>query len=446
MIMKRFPTSRLLLICFIGVVFIFALLPLHAFISTWGGTAIGPLLLWKSWKEILLVILFLIFLAWLARTPGRLKAFFADHFVAIVCLYAMLTLIDAVFFVGQNGFNASSAGIAMNLRYPLIAILVYGIFRFSDIDYNVWRRYAARFIIVVGIVLAVIGILQVTVIPKDFLSQFGYDKTTTIAPYMLIDLNPHALRAFATLRGPNDFGAFLIIPIILALITIRKRRWMIAPIGLMTIAIFLSGSRSAWIGVFVAVAFFALLTIGKKLIISKKLLTGFGLGLGAVLLLFYASISIPSLRLAVFHSSPGDSSLTEGSTDKHWQATSAGLHRIANAPLGCGPGCAGPASYYGAVPRISENYYVQIMEEVGIGGTFLWVSMVGIVGRRLYQARADWLAKVLLASGLGISVIGLSLHVWADDPLSLTWWALAGMVLGVLVRTQTSKNAKNSVL
>ena len=33
---------------------IVALMPVHAFVSTWLGTMIGPLLVWKSWKEILL--------------------------------------------------------------------------------------------------------------------------------------------------------------------------------------------------------------------------------------------------------------------------------------------------------------------------------------------------------------------------------------------------------
>lgn len=446
MVTKQLSPSRLLKVCLIGLALIVALMPIHAFVSTWGGTAIGPLLVWKSWKEILLVALLLVFGVWLTQMPGRLKQFFDDRFVAIIGLYALMTVIYGIFFISQNGLEATVAGVMMNLRYPLIALLFYGVFRFSAIDYAVWRRYAAGFLIAAGTMLALIGIAQVTVIPKDFLSQFGYDKTTTIAPYTLIDQNPDALRAFATLRGPNDFGAYLILPLLLTCLAIRKRRWMIMPLLLMVEASILSGSRSAWIGTLVAGGCLSLFLIGRKLFASKKLLSGIAVGFVSALIVFYAAFSIPSLRLAIFHSSPGDSSLTEGSTDQHWKATSAGLHRVATNPLGCGPGCAGPASYYGNSPEISENYYVQILEEVGIGGALLWATLVAIVARRLYRARGDWIAQVLLASGIGISVIGLLLHVWSDDPLSLTWWALAGMVLGVLARTYTSKSLTKSVL
>ena len=53
--------------------------------------------------------------------------------------------------------------------------------------------------------------------PLDFLTHFGYNKDTTIAPYDLIDANPNAPRAFATLRGPNDYGAYLILPLVIVL-------------------------------------------------------------------------------------------------------------------------------------------------------------------------------------------------------------------------------------
>ena len=59
--------------------------------------------------------------------------------------------------------------------------------------------------------------------------MFGYDKLLTIAPYVLLDSNQDALRAFATMRGPNDFGSYLLLPLLLALaLVIDQKRNILA--------------------------------------------------------------------------------------------------------------------------------------------------------------------------------------------------------------------------
>ena len=165
--------------------------------------------------------------------------------------------------------------------------------------------------------------------------------------------------------------------------------------------------------------------------------------LGASLL--YAAVTVPALRMAVFHSSPGDPSLTEGSTDNHIAATTQGVERVVDEPLGCGPGCAGPASYYGDEPQISENYLVQIAEETGVIGLGLFSALIWITGLMLYRARElKTMRWALLASLAGYAVIGMLLHVWADDPVSITWWLLAGAVLGYNESQQWRKSKNNS--
>lgn len=411
----------------IGLATIIVLMPFHAFLSTWGGTAVGPLWLWKSWKEVLLVILAIATVGWVLFTSVVRKTLFRDRLVQCVVALVTLTLLMGAVFVGQNGLEATSAGLAMDLRYLVIAFLGYVLFRFGKADL---RRYAIRYLIGVAVLLAAFGILQVTVLPHTFLVPFGYDKETTIAPFTLIDDNFDARRAFATLRGPNDYGAFLILPLLLSLLVIKKVWWRAGAAGLIVVGLLVSGSRSAWLGAFIAVAALVTLKYGRALVRSRLVLAGGVTSLVVVVGVGLAAISVPELRLTVFHSSPGDSSLTEGSTSQHWQATTGGVMRVVESPLGCGPGCAGPASYYGSDARISENYYVQIAEEVGIVGLALWLAISWQVARRLYEQRQDVLARALLASFVGLSVIGLWLHVWADDPLSLIWWGLAGAVLG----------------
>jgi hypothetical protein len=148
------------------------------------------------------------------------------------------------------------------------------------------------------------------------------------------------------------------------------------------------------------------------------------------LILLISAFTIPQVRLIVFHSSPNDDSLIEGSTSLHIQATLSGVSRVIDTPMGCGTGCAGPASYYGENPSISENYYVQIAEEIGVGGLALWLILYVYIFHKLYQRKQHKYVQVVLFSGLGLSTIGFMLHVWADGPLAILWWGLAGIALG----------------
>lgn len=422
--------SSLLLGVLVTVV---VLMPLHAFVSTWGGTAIGPLWLWKSWKELLLAAAAMVAFGWLFARSGALRQLLRDRLVIAILGYTVLTVGMTAVGWAENGREAAVAGLGMNLRYLLAATLAYLLFRYSSLSYDAWRHLAARFLIGVGVVLALIGIVQVAWLSPSFLERFGYGETT-IAPAVLIDENPEAPRAFATLRGPNDYGAYLILPLVLLIVFSFRSRWAWLGVALLTIGLFESSSRSAWMGAGGALFGLALLSPhGINLRNRRTQLLGAGvLVAGAVVVV--AALSVPSVRLEVFHSSPGDPSIFEGSTAKHFESTGAGIARVIEQPLGCGVGCAGPASYYGSSAFISENYFVQIAEEVGVVGLALWVASAGIVAWRLYHLREDWLARALLASFIGLSVIGLWLHVWADDPLSLTWWILAGMVLGAAGR------------
>lgn len=413
-----------------SLVLIIALMPIHAFISTWGGTAVGPLWLWKSWKEILLGVLVVMVLGWLVANKAAWSQLVHDRLAQVMAAYVALSLVLSVLHIGTVGSAAASAGVAMNLRYLAIAALAYVLFRFSKHDWFVVGKKVVAFVVGVGIALSTIGVLQVTVLPVDLLANFGYDKDATIAPFMTIDENPDALRAFATLRGPNDYGAFLTLPLVLAFLYIKRPAYRIAAMLTIAAGLAVSVSRSAWIGAVLALLVAAALTYGPKLFRSKRFIYSAVVSAVVFVGLIVSAMSVPSLRLAIFRSSPGDTSLTEGSTDQHVLATAAGIMRVVNDPLGCGVGCSGPASYYGGSARISENYYVQLAEEVGVLGLGLWLTIAWLVTERLYRLRQDLLARALLASFVGISSIGLLLHVWSDDPLSLTWWGLAGAVLG----------------
>lgn len=419
--------------------FIIVLLPVHAFISTWGGTEIGPLLVWKSWKEILLVPAALATIVWAIIRPAVMQELFDDKIVPLIVLYGLLVFGYIGFGVQSNGIDATIAGIAFDLRYYAMFVLAFLLFRFGTFEKKPLINYAAKFLIGAGVVLSVIGILQVTVVPRDFLSHFGYEKFTTIAPYLTIDeKSPDLIRAFATLRGPNDFGAFLVMTPAFALVCLTTYKRKIAVGSVMLMGIFVSHSRSAYLAAAVVIVLWLVTTIGIE---RLKQYWKYGV-LAVVVAVAVASLSLvsPTVRLIVFHSSENDTHLTEGNLEAHGDAIIDTSERLVDRPLGCGTGCSGPASYYGPDPKISENYYLQIAEQYGVIGLGLWLAIFVIVMRRLYAtSRNSPAALALFISGIGLSVIGVLLHVWADDPLSMTWWVMAGAVLGMSQMDSRSK-------
>jgi O-antigen ligase len=282
--------------------------------------------------------------------------------------------------------------------------------------------------------LSVLAVLQVSVIPKDFLAHFGYNKYTTIAPYATVDNKPNVLRAFATMRGPNTLGAYLLIPLAFAFYFVCKRQKLAisaTALAVGLLALLLTGSRSAWIGAVVLCGLVLLYVLPHQRLVvwAKRVAIPVIVGLG---LLLWAAMSVPAIRLAIFHSSAEDENpaLLAGSTDAHWQATFKGIAYIAAHPLGTGPGSAGPASFYNkkAAPLISEDYYIQIGEEVGILGLLLFVGINILVAKQLLKAKNPT-AFLLFASFVGLSIISIFLHGWADDPTAMTWWTLAGLFM-----------------
>lgn len=428
--MKRNLTA-LLGIALAGVMLtILWLLPIHAFFSTWLGTVIGPLLVWKSWKELLLVAVTPLAIMYVARRPGIAKLLWGRLINKLVALFIVLSFVMTV--ITQASTEAALAGLAMELRFLACFLLAQIVAAGSQPFVKRLQQRIPGWFLWITIALSILAILQVFVLPHNFLTHFGYGKAT-IAPISTVDNKPTVLRAFATMRGPNTLGAYLLIPLTFLLSALsNKRRWLTGvALLLLVITLLLTSSRSAWLG-----AIAAIITLGLLLLPRQKLKQWARLAMipGIVLLLvgIWATVSIPSIRLAVLHSSAADENpaLLAGSSDTHWRATLDGLRYIAAHPLGTGVGSAGPASFYNtkSTPLISENYYVQVGEELGVLGLALFLAINFLVARQLLRTGTKQ-TYTLLASFIGLSVVCIFLHGWADDPTAMTWWMLAGFFL-----------------
>ncbi|HWZ66068.1 MAG TPA: hypothetical protein VNX65_04760 [Patescibacteria group bacterium] len=423
----------------LSFVVILVLLPLHAFLSTWLGTTIGPLLVWKSWKEILLLGLlpFLVFYFWLR--PNILQILWKRRINQIIVAYVLLHLVLSVFSHVSRG--AIVAGLLINLRFLAMFLLAQLLIETKHPWVISLKAFLPKWLLWTTLVLSILAIAQVTVIPRDFLSHFGYNKDKTIAPYELVDQNPQALRAFATMRGPNTLGAFLILPLLMAVYLIVKRREVYlsgAVLATGSVALLATGSRSAWLGFALG-----LLILLVGLLPRSKLRWLWWampvLGVGGLLLLWLATVN-PNIRLAVFHSRVGRTSLITGSSEQHVSSVVENAKDALAHPLGQGPGAAGPASYYDpGGTQIGEDYFVQIAQEVGLLGLAIFLAINILLARQLLRDNEDILPRVLIASLAGLTLLNIFLHGWADDPTAMTWWGIAGLYYKGLTSNSTSR-------
>lgn len=418
--------QRILLVAFAVIL---VLLPFHAFLSTWGGSSIGPLWVWKGWKELLLLGLVPLVLLYLALRPDVAKLVWRGWLTKLILLYVVLSVVMGI--VSQASSEAIAAGLAMNLRFLAMFVLAQILIASDDDWAHAVKRWVEPWLFVTTIVISLLAIAQVTIAPKDFLVGFGYDKETTIAPYVLIDDNPDALRAFATLRGPNTLGAFLLLPLLLAVLAVfREPRNLLGglTLGFGTVALVATSSRSAWLGLAVGLVVLAILALHSRGLL-KLVKWGALPAIALTAILAWLVLAVPSVRLMLFHSSPDDPSLLEGSNEAHWRATADGWQAALVQPVGAGVGTAGPASFYNsdAAPRIPENYFVQLAQEVGFAGLALFIAICGVLSYRLLRHRERMWPKVLLASFVGLTVVSVFQHGWADDPSAMIWWAIAGL-------------------
>jgi hypothetical protein len=113
-------------------------------------------------------------------------------------------------------------------------------------------------------IVVLFGLLQIFILPRDFLRHFGYGPST-IPVFETINNNKQYLRIASTLRGANPLGAYMLVPI--SLLTVQllgpKRRLRQAIfLAACFVVLFYSFSRSAWIG--------ALLTMGVVTLVTLR--------------------------------------------------------------------------------------------------------------------------------------------------------------------------------
>ncbi len=425
------------------IVLILVLVPFDALITVWPASVFGHYTALRLWDETLLLIAALLAVAlcfkykiW--RRLGELHIFW------LVIAYAVLQISLGLISYDKHDVTAKALGYGwiVDLRYPLFFLVCLVAASQADWLKQHWRQL----LLVPAAIVVLFGLLQFFALPYDFLRHLGYS-AQTIFPYETINHNLKYIRIMSTLRGANPLGAYLIIvasALTVLFIKAKTRNWRLVYglFGLATLlALFLSYSRSAWLGA--ALSILIVLALSIK---NPKLKKWGGVSLVAIVLILggvtLALKNNTKVENIITHTQQ-HSAVKTTSDQGHISALKAGLKDVVRQPLGRGPGTAGPASVYNNHPaRIAENYFIQIAQEVGWIGLALFLLINWLVLKPLWLNKSDSLSAILFASLIGIYLVGFFSHVWVDDTLSYIWWGLAGIVLAPALLADKTRVAK----
>jgi hypothetical protein len=292
--------------------------------------------------------------------------------------------------------------------------------------------------------VAVFALVQFVLLPNNFLTHFGYDKYATVAPYTTINQNTQTIRAQSFLRGPNPLGAYLVLGLglLAAVISLTKKSWRVGVLALLAgLALFLSFSRSAWIGALVTVALVGWWRLHSRRArgILLTALIAICLVIGGSFVLFRHSRGVQDALLHVHAGSTAEQTSNEG----HLAAVRSGLTDMVHEPFGRGPGTAGPASWYNTDHgvRNSESYFLQIGQELGWAGLLLFIAINVMLAVELWRRRSSPLALGLLAALIGLTIVNQFAYAWSDETLAYLWWGLAGIALALPARAKKEAGA-----
>ncbi len=402
---------------------VLAYVPFHALISTFLIDIFGGKLPFKGLKELVVLLLAIPVTYIVIRNSKKLLRSNLT-LAALTVAYASMWLVSTM--ISDTKTIAEVAGLITALRFLGFFAICYFVAQLV-MKRAAYQNLAIKIVLYCAAVVVVFGALQVLVLPKDFLVIFGYGPDT-IRPYLTIDNNESLVRILSTLRGPNPLGAYLALLAPLVLWFGRKHswewwKWLLVALPFL-VTLYGTGSRSGWLGFIIAVG--AYLALSLK---NKKILYVAAVACLPVLFIAVLFRNTEFVQVTILHRDPNEASEID-SDDQRIDSLARAIERINERPLGHGVGTSGPASNYAESSFIIENYFLDIAYQIGWLGMLLFMALCVYVAILLLRMRSQ-LGYALVAGLISVSVIALFWPVWTDETVALTWWGLAGIVLGV---------------
>ena len=420
-----------------GITFILIVAPFYATIVIWLSSDLHHLDVLRTWKEVTLALLLLIILFLAFDYQRVFKDLHQRPLLLLSGSYIFFMLLHGLWdlFYRPISNDAVFYGMLVDMR-PVVMLTVATITfaisrhrRFGDFH---WQKI----ILIPAAIVIGFGLLQMTVLPKDVLRHVGYNQST-VEPYQTVDNQPDIVRIQSTTRGPNPLGAYLIVIIVLLVeMFINSKRahqriyWAVI-IAAALVVLYGTYSRSAQVGLLLSLLVLATIRYRQFLRRNLAILSLLAIVAVSLLIVFRHSYVVQN---SLFHTSSHSSSPVSSNSERT-QAIKSGLHDVWHEPFGRGVGSAGPSSLRNkqGEPRIAENYFLQLGQEVGILGMILFIALSVRVAMLLWQGRQDLLPRVLLASLVGLTFVNMVSHAWTDDTLAYIWWGLAGLALAGLL-------------
>lgn len=411
------------------VALMIALVPFYAFLTVWISSNLGYYTWLRLSTEVILVIVVLGAAALLALDKNLARRLFSKKWFWLIAAFFILEIILGLIALWQGNVGLKALGYAwvVDSRYLLFLLAVYIIASKNSFLASSWRRL----IFIPASVVVAFAILQFFVLPLDFLKHFGYG-ANTIFPYETINHNKNYERVMSFTRGANPLGAYLLVVITLLVgwitITARNKYFKLAGLALGLVALGLTFSRSAWLGVVVSLVVLAFLVLQKAR--SRQIFVATSLVAICVLALVFLGLENNPRFQNYFLHTQSNSLVKTNSNAGHLSALRIGLDDFAHNPLGKGPGTSGPASVYNnkLADRNTENYYLMIGEEDGWVGLAILLAIFALVAVDLYRKKTK-LSISLLAGFIGLGVVNLLLPAWTDVTLAYIFWGLTGLSL-----------------
>ena len=411
----------------IGALTLFVYMPFHTFISVWLSTYTEGLDFWKVWKDVLTAVVTIFCIATVFLTSKVSKLY--KNILILISIYALLHLI--LFFSSNQPLLTGTLAFIYNLRIFCYLIIGYSLAILLPKS-DLLRKYS-KLLIMLSTVVCFFALLQY-LLPKDIMTHFGYAVERGVKPNFYIDDKPDLFRVFSTLKDPNSLGAFLILPITLLVQKLIKnwktnrRMFIVSLLVLHVWTLLLTFSRSTLLATILAVSTLLVMQNAKFIKAHKQQIITYGVGFLVVITGFvYIMRDQYFVQNVVFHA---DESTTLASPNElRGSLAERAVNGIIHQPLGHGPGTAGLVSTRLPNGLLTENYFLQILYEVGIFGFAIFIAILFLIVQKLWVLRKNELARVLLASFVGLVFANLLFHTWSNEAVAITWFLTAGLSL-----------------
>ncbi|MCA9323991.1 O-antigen ligase family protein [Candidatus Saccharibacteria bacterium] len=416
-------------------------MPLHVFIVQSASLLTGGIEIWKAAKDVL-VFLLLPALVWLAYRRGL---FTNRLFRTLFILAALYGLLHGLFLVLDKNDDTGSALVASVYNTRLFVYMLLGWLVGTAKNGEKYLRVLLTAAVIIASIVALFGVLQYF-LPHDLLTHVGYSLERGVKPIFFIDDKPDLPRVMSTLKDPNSFGAYLILPILLTgyafvkkqvnkkLFTRPFRRGTLGVmLALQTAALFLTFSRGAVLGLALSIVTILSIATGQR---TLRILKKYGVFLVGIFVIFgflgFLAKDTYLVQNVIFHAD--ESTVLEDPNELRVSLTQKATEEILEEPVGHGPGTAGLVAI--SNPKggvLTENYYLQIAYEVGWGGLALLITILSIVTVRLFKLskKGDLYARVLFASLVAYLFYSLLIHLWSNEAIALQWWLLTGIIISI---------------